>query len=195
MTRPHTPAGDGGIPVGSDADEQQDAGRVLAESSDAVDEESLLDAGLPRDGSGQMVVPGSDRKVSLAHRLYNGEAGLNVVGNSKLIYKVTAVVVLICLLSMIFRGFNFGIDFEGGSSFRVPGSSEQLAEIRTAAEDAGADVASAQVVGGNTVLLRTGQLTTDEETTVRDAVAEAAGVDANQVSPESVSADWGRDIT
>ena len=107
-----------------------------------------------------MVVPGSDRTVSLSHRLYNGEAGLDVVGHSRLIYKVTAVVVLLCLLSMIFRGFNFGIDFEGGNSFKVPGTTEQLAEIRTAAEEAGAEVATAQVVGGDTILLRTGQLDT-----------------------------------
>ena len=183
------------IPVGSEADEQQDSAAVLADASASVDEEALLDAGLPRDGSGQRVVPGSDRRVSLAHRLYNGEAGLDVVGHSKLIYKVTAVIVLICLASMIFRGFNFGIDFSGGNSFRVPASSEQLTEIRTAAEDAGAQVASAQVVGGNTVLLRTGQLSTAEESTVRDAVAKAAGVDAKQVSPDAVSADWGNDIT
>ena len=142
-----------------------------------------------------MVVPGSDRHVSLSHRLYNGEAGLDVVGHSRLIYKVTAVVVLLCLLSMIFRGFNFGIDFEGGNSFKVPGTSEQLVEIRTAAEEAGAEVATAQVVGGDTVLLRTGQLDTETESEVRDAVAEAAGVDPEQVSPESVSADWGNDIT
>ena len=61
---------------------------------------------------------------------------------------------------MVFRGFNFGIDFEGGNSFKVPGTSEQLVEIRTAAEEAGAEVATAQVVGGDTVLLRTGQLDT-----------------------------------
>jgi preprotein translocase subunit SecF len=200
MTRPDTPAGqqpdtDEVIPVGSDADEQQDADTVLAESSAEADEEALVDAGLPRSGSGQMIVPGSDRKVSLAHRLYNGEVGLDVVGHSKLIYKVTAVVVLVCLLSMIFRGFNFGIDFEGGNSFKVPGTSEQLSEVRTAAEDAGADVATAQVVGGNTVLLRTGQLGVEEERTVRDAIAEAAGVAPEEVSPESVSADWGNDIT
>jgi preprotein translocase subunit SecF len=202
MTRPDTPAGrtpdtDEVVPVGSDADEQQDAGAVLAESSASVDEDALADAGLPQDGSGagEEPVRGPERRVSLSHRLYNGEAGLDVVGRSRLIYKITAVVVLLCLLSMIFRGFNFGIDFEGGNSFRVPGTSEQLADIRTAAEDAGAEVATAQVVGGNTVLLRTGQLGTDVERQVRDAVAEAAGVDPQEVSPESVSADWGKDIT
>ncbi|HEV7187758.1 MAG TPA: protein translocase subunit SecF, partial [Blastococcus sp.] len=96
MTRPSTPADDGAIPVGSDADEQQDPGTVLAESAASVDEDALVDAGLPRDGSGQRVVPGSDRRVSMAHRLYNGEAGLDVVGHSRLIYKITAVVMLIC---------------------------------------------------------------------------------------------------
>src|SRR3954467_10263583 len=195
MTRPHTPAGDGAIPVGSDADEQQDAGRVLAESSDSVDEDALADAGLPRDGSGQMVVPGSDRRVSLAHRLYNGEAGLDVVGHSRLIYKVTAVLVLLCVLSMVFRGFNFGIEFEGGDSFKAPGTSAQLTEIRTAAEDAGASVSSAQVVCGNTVLLRTAALDGTAQTDVQNAIAKAAGVAPSEVSADAVSADWGNDIT
>jgi preprotein translocase subunit SecF len=196
MTRPDTPADDGAIPVGTDADEQQDAGAVLAQSSASVDEDALADAGLRLDGTHTSdAVRRPARRVSMAQRLYNGEAGLDVVGRSRLIYKITAVVVLLCVLSIIFRGFNFGIDFEGGSSFRVPGSSEQLAEIRTAAEGAGAQVSTAQVVGGNTVLLRTAALDTREEIAVRDAVAKAAGVDPEQVSPESVSADWGGDIT
>ena len=45
-----------------------------------------------------------------------------MVGHSKLIYKITAVVMLLCLASIIFRGFNFGIDFAGGNSFQVPGT-------------------------------------------------------------------------
>jgi preprotein translocase subunit SecF len=127
--------------------------------------------------------------------LYNGEVGLDVVGRSRFWYKVTAVVVLVCVASMVFRGFNFGIDFEGGNSFRVPGTEQSLAQVRDAAEEAGAEVATAQVVGGNTVLLRTGALDVDAERTVVEAVADAAGVQPEQVSPESVSADWGRDIT
>ncbi len=103
--------------------------------------------------------------------------------------------VLVCIASMVFRGFNFGIDFEGGNSFRVPASSSQLVDIREAAEEAGAQVSTAQVVGGTTVLLRTGTLDNAAEATVVSAIAEAAGVADDQVSPESVSADWGRDIT
>ena len=194
MTRPQGPSHED-VPVGTEADEQQNPDAVLADAAAAADEDALSDAGLPRDGSGQRVVPGSERRVALTHRLYNGEAGLDVVGRSRLIYKVTAVVVLLCLASMVFRGFNFGIEFEGGSSFKVPGHSQQLSEVRAAAEKAGAQVSSAQVVGSDTILVRTGQLTNDETTAVKQAVADAAGVQEQQVSEDAVSAAWGSDIT
>ena len=162
------------------------------------DEGALADAGLPASGEhadGAGTAFPTARKVRLSHRLYNGEAGLDVVGRSALIYKITAVVMLICLASMIFRGFNFGIDFEGGNAFKVPGHSQQLPAVRTAAEGAGASVASAQVVGGSTILLRTGQLTQQQTFDVKDAVAHAAGVSSTAVSEDAVSADWGKDIT
>ena len=180
------------VPVGTEADEARDAGDAGSEAAAAMGDDDLADAGLPAEGG---AAPAAKPRASLAHRLYNGEAGLDVVGNSRLIYKITAVVLLLSLAAMVFRGFNFGIDFEGGSSFRLPGSEQQLEQVRTAAEDAGAEVASAQIVGGDTVLLRTGTLESDAERTVVTAIADAAGVDENQVSPESVSADWGRNIT
>ena len=166
-----------------------------------VGDEALADAGLPQDpggdgGSEPTPLPGRGRRRgSLAHRLYNGEAGLDVVGRSRLIYRITAVVVLLCLLAMVFRGFNFGIDFAGGNSFRLPGTEAQLQDARAAAEDAGAEVASAQVVGGNELLIRTEQLDNADERAVVAALAETAGITPDQVSPESVSAEWGSDIT
>jgi preprotein translocase SecF subunit len=180
------------VPVGTEADEARAIDADAAEeAAEAADDAALADANLPAEGR----VARRQERSSLAHRLYNGEAGLDVVGRSRLIYKVTAVVVLICIASMVFRGFNFGIDFAGGNSFRLPGTTEQLEQVREAATDAGADVASAQVVGGGEILLRTGGLDNDGERAVVDAVADAAGVEADQVSPESVSAEWGQDIT
>jgi preprotein translocase subunit SecF len=175
-----------------------DGDRLTAEDVEAAeaasDEQALADAGLDQEGR----AAGSSRHqgfAGLGHRLYNGEAGLDIVGHSRLIYRITAVILLVCLLSIAFRGFNFGIDFEGGSSFRLPGTSQQLDAVQQAAEDAGAEISSAQVVGGNTLLLRTGALDVDTETAVVDAMAGAAGIEPNQVSPEVVSPDWGRDIT
>jgi preprotein translocase subunit SecF len=197
------PAEDAEVPVGTETDEQQDADQVLADATAAADEEALSDAGLPQEvvaGAGLAAtgVQGTrrpERRARLSSRLYNGEAGLDVVGRSRLIYKVTAVVVLLCMASMIGRGFNFGIDFEGGTSFRLPGATAELEEVAAAAEVASAEVASAQVVGGNTLLLRTEQLGTEAERRVVSAIAEAAAVDPSEVSVESVSAEWGSDIT
>ncbi len=180
------------VPVGTEADEARDASHAADEAAASMGDDDLADAGLPRAGVAQR---DGEPRASLAHRLYNGEAGLDVVGRSRLVYKITAVILLLSVAAMVFRGFNFGIDFAGGNSFRLPGSESSLADVREAAEDAGAEVATAQIVGGDTVLLRTGALEPDLERTVVAAVADAAGVAENEVSPESVSADWGRNIT
>jgi len=155
----------------------------------------LADAGLSAASRSGDRAGRRDGRGSLAHRLYNGEAGLNVVGYSRLIYKITAFVLLLCVVSFIFRGFNFGIEFVGGNSFQLPGTSAELSRVQSAAENAGAEVSTAQIVGGDSILLRTGQLSNDELTAVQDAVAKAAGVRATEVSPQSVSAQWGHDIT
>jgi preprotein translocase subunit SecF len=185
------------VPLGTDADETVDDGAVLTDAAgDSTGDQALADAGLPAEGeTPAQTSRRSPARSSLAHRLYNGEAGLDVVNRRRSWFRVTAVVVLLCVLLMVFRGFNFGIEFAGGNSVRVPADSSQLTELREAAEDAGAEVSSAQVVGGNSVLLRTEALTPDQEDAVVAAVAEAAGVSVEEVSPQSVSADWGGDVT
>ncbi|MEU2349980.1 protein translocase subunit SecF [Modestobacter sp. NPDC049651] len=181
------------VPTGGPADEVvEDEASVRTEAAgDSANDEALAEAGLPAEGAVARPQP----KVSLAHRLYNGEAGLDVVGRRSMWFKIVGVIVLVCVLSMVFRGFNFGIDFAGGNSFRVPGTSAEISDVRSAAEDAGADVASVQVVGGNSVLVRTGDLSTGEADKVEAAIADAAGVDQDQVSQDNVSADWGKDVT
>jgi preprotein translocase subunit SecF len=185
------------VPPGTDADETVDDGAVLTEAADdSTGDQALADAGLPAEGqSAAQAARRAPARSSLAHRLYNGEAGLDVVNRRRFWFKVTAVVVLLCVLAMVLRGFNFGIEFAGGNSLRVPADSSQLTEVREAAESAGAEVSSAQVVGGNSVLLRTEALDNDTEDAVVAAVADAAGVSPEEVSPQSVSADWGGDVT
>jgi preprotein translocase subunit SecF len=185
------------VPLGTDADETVDDGAVLTDAADdSTGDQALADAGLTAEGeSAAQVARRAPARASLAHRLYNGEAGLDVVGKRRFWIKVTAGLMLLCVLAMVVRGFNFGIEFAGGNSLRVPADSSQLDEVREAAEEAGAEVSSAQVVGGNSVLLRTEALDPDTEEAVVAAVADAAGADVSAVSPQSVSADWGGDVT
>ena len=57
---------------------------------------------------------------SLMRRLYRGETNFDLIGQRKKWYVASAIIVLICLLSIVFRGFNFGIEFSGGNEYQVP---------------------------------------------------------------------------
>ena len=47
---------------------------------------------------------------SLFTRLYTGTGAFGIVANRRKFYVLTVVIVAICLASIIFRGFSFGID-------------------------------------------------------------------------------------
>ncbi|MET0199986.1 MAG: protein translocase subunit SecF, partial [Rhodococcus fascians] len=68
-------------------------------------------------------------------RLYTGTGAFEVVGRRRFYYILTAAIVLVCLLSMVFRGFTLGIDFEGGTKIQVPAdggvTSEQVETVFT----------------------------------------------------------------
>ncbi|HWB34965.1 MAG TPA: hypothetical protein VHA75_02970, partial [Rugosimonospora sp.] len=53
-------------------------------------------------------------------RLYRGESNYDLVGHRKRWYLVSGIVIAICLASIIFRGFNFGIEFAGGNQYLLP---------------------------------------------------------------------------
>src|SRR5512146_1658957 len=91
---------------------------------------------------------GSHRIRDIAGRLYRGEAGVDVVGKRKIFYGIAAGILLIGILTILVRPFNIGIEFKGGNAFTLPASVGTLEEARGAVENTGAEVASAQVVGG-----------------------------------------------
>src|SRR3989440_10934 len=141
---------------------------------------------------------------SLMRRLYRGETNFDLIGQRKKWYIASAIIVLICLLSIIFRGFNFGIEFSGGNQYVVtkqPGTS--LAQVRAAVEGAGAAVSTAQEAGtGNakSYVIRTEKLpnaTADNAQIVRvkAALEQAAKVPAGQINSEEVSSSWGHEVT
>ena len=44
-------------------------------------------------------------------RLYSGTGALDVVGRRRIWYSISGVLVVVCLASILLRGFNLGIDF------------------------------------------------------------------------------------
>ena len=133
--------------------------------------------------------------ASIQTRLYRGELGYDFIGRRRLWYIASAVFMAFCLISMIFRGFNYGIEFEGGNSFQFPGTEQQLEQAEAAVTDSGVEVVSAQVVGQDAILLRTAEISNETAAEVSGAIADTLGIDVSDISNSAVSAQWGGDIT
>lgn len=130
--------------------------------------------------------------------LYSGKRSINFVGRRKYFYAIAAVMVILAVLLPILRGgFNFGIEFRGGSEFRVAGAadtSQQLAidAVRSIEPEANPLVTN---VGTDSIRVQTEQLTDIKSEAVRVALAEAYGVDAAAVASSFIGANWGADVT
>jgi preprotein translocase subunit SecF len=143
----------------------------------------------------------------LASRLYQGEAGIDVVGKRKIFYGVAVAIVVIFAVTLWLRPFNLGIEFKGGNSFTVPASVGTLSDVRAAVEQDGAQVASAVRVesltgnGQASYQIKTNKL--DPDTSVAAAkgqqiqakLASQFNIPTNAISQEAVSGEWGSGVT
>lgn len=130
--------------------------------------------------------------------LYSGKRSINFVGRRKYFYAIAVVMVILAVLLPTLRGgFNFGIEFRGGSEFRVAGAadtSQQLAIDAVHSIEEGANPLVSNV-GTDSIRVQTEQLTDIKSEEVRVALAEAYGVDPAAVASSFIGANWGADVT
>ncbi len=121
------------------------------------------------------------------------------MGNRVRWYVIGASVVVLAILFTVLRGgFTFGIEFRGGSEFRVsaPASLSEQTAIDTVTSVAGVSSnPRVSIVGGDSVRVQTEQLTDQQTTELRGDLAEAYAVDVEQVTASFIGATWGQDIT
>ncbi|MBF6335666.1 protein translocase subunit SecF [Nocardia abscessus] len=145
-------------------------------------------------------------KHGFFNRLYTGTGAIDVIGKRRMWYLITAVIVLISLGSILFRGFNFGIDFEGGSRIQFPAGNATTSEVEDVYRGAiGTDPVSVQTVGTGgsaTMLIRSEALNQQQVEAVNSALfAEFQPKDKTgnpslaAISTSDVSETWGSQIT
>lgn len=139
------------------------------------------------------------KKQTFAHRLYTGDFEFEFIKNRSRWYLISAIVLVISVLALGVRGLNLGIEFEGGSVFQAPvqvadGTIDSFAR---AVSDTGVPDLATQVntVGDQTVRVQTRSLETPEVAKVREAIAEQAGVSAEEVAYSLVGPSWGQQVT
>ena len=147
---------------------------------------------------------------SLFYRLYTGTGLFDIVGRRKWFYLIFGTIGLICVLSMGIRGFNFSIEFSGGTQIEMPAVGAHGAISTDEAKSVFAsslnkEPASVQSVGnGNSasIQIRAETLTNAQVSQVETALFKqlqplnTAGQPSQQsISDSAVSASWGSQIS
>lgn len=137
------------------------------------------------------------------NNLYTGDTSVPFVGKRRIWLSIAAVLMILAIAVPFIRGggnpaegFNFSIEFRGGSQFQITGADTTDSAI---AEDVIAglvDVEEVRVttVGDDGVRVQTDALTEAEGLTVADALGEAYG-STEDVGFSLVGPTWGADIT
>jgi preprotein translocase subunit SecF len=134
----------------------------------------------------------------LGNDLYSGRVSIDIVGRRKLWYGIAIVLVVLAIVAPVARGgFNFGIEFRGGSEFRIDGvgeTSQQIARDAVTSVESGSQPVVTSI-GVDSVRIQTEQL--DDVTTeeIRIALASAYGVESGAVTSSFIGANWGADVT
>lgn len=134
----------------------------------------------------------------LGNDLYTGQRSVNIVGRRKLWYSISVVLVLISVIGPILRGgFNFGIEFTGGSEFVISNSAttDQTLAVSAVQSVEPNMVPKVSLLGQSAIRVQTGQLTADTSRDVRVALAKAYGVPVDSVASSFIGASWGQDVT
>jgi preprotein translocase subunit SecF len=137
--------------------------------------------------------------MNILRRLYRSETNIDFIGYRKRWYIASAVIIVVCLASIIFRGFNFGIEFAGGNQFQVPVQpGVTLQDVRGAVEGQGIEVASSQSAGtapNQRYVIRTAALSDSQRSAALDALSKTGHVTQDQIGLNEVSSSWGDQVT
>jgi preprotein translocase subunit SecF len=133
-------------------------------------------------------------------RLYRGQTAIDFVGHRRIGFMISGVLILLTIVSLSTRGLNLGIDFEGGVAWDVPADELTIDEAEDVLSANGLDVSDARIQtrsseSGELVKVQVSDQPAEVRTAVQQDLAEAAGVDVDDVSVNAVSSSWGRDIT
>ncbi len=114
---------------------------------------------------------------------------------------VSGVVIAVSLLGLFWRGLNYSIDFTGGTLIEYQlATGASVEDIRGILESDpyARESAEIQIAGTDRVSIRTTALTdlsAQERTRLFDALAEQAGIPADDISAQVVGPTWGEQIS
>ena len=137
--------------------------------------------------------------ATFGNDLYTGKRSIPVVPRRRRFYLASLVMIVIAVLGLATQGLNLGLEFRGGSEFRVattstPGDYEQIARnaVGASEDERGVNVT---LVGNNTVRVQTERLSDTDSQKVRADLATAFDVAESEVSGTFIGPSWGASVS
>ncbi|MFV0309450.1 MAG: protein translocase subunit SecF [Desertimonas sp.] len=137
---------------------------------------------------------------SSLRRLLLGQTAIDFWGRRKIWFALSALFIVITIVSLLVRGLSLGIDFEGGVAWDVPADEFSIDEARGVLEANGVEADNAKIQerqsdSGSIIKVQVEDQPEEMRVAIQEALAEAAGVEVPDVSVASVSSTWGWEIT
>ncbi len=132
-------------------------------------------------------------------RLYRGQTSFDFVGRRRWWFAISGLIIVAGLISFSVRGFNFGIDFKGGTAWQISAQNVSQARVTSAVEAAGLPQPTVEVLGGKTVQVQAdlNSLPAAQRSAVENKVTAALHRLApnQEVSITTVGPTWGGQVT
>ena len=133
--------------------------------------------------------------MSTLGRLNRGETNIDFLKWWKIGLALSVFLMVVSVGSLLTRGLNLGIDFEGGVSWEVSAPGVSVDETRAALDAVGEGSAKIQIVGTDIIRAQGPESTPEHTIEVTRTLAELADVDPADISFSTVGASWGGDVT
>jgi preprotein translocase subunit SecF len=133
--------------------------------------------------------------TNIGQRLYRGEVSYDFVGRWKRWYILSAIILLVAVASLAFRGLNLGIEFRGGADFAIPNATCSVTEAREEAEAESGGQTIVTVASSGTMRVQTIPLTSAESIELSESLGDVCGVAASEITVQVVGPTWGAEIS
>jgi preprotein translocase subunit SecF len=139
--------------------------------------------------------------AQLGNDLYTGKRSVKFIENRRRWYIASGVLVLIALVGLLVFRLNLGLEFTGGSEFRIATTASQTDNYETRSTDAVRSVTSAAAdanvtkLGSSTIRVQTEKLDDQQAAGVRSALAQEFKVGTDKVSANFIGPSWGASLS
>ncbi|MCX6395229.1 MAG: protein translocase subunit SecF [Propionibacteriales bacterium] len=139
----------------------------------------------------------------LGNDLYNGKKSIDFVTRRAPWYSFSAVLVLVCLAIIFLKGLAFGVEFTGGSQFRVKdlpavsSAQSRADDLRTAIVDlkiGEGGLPTVTTAGDTALVVELESVSSADADRIIVAIEKTVGATEADISESDIGASWGREV-